>query len=184
MASRPAFETALARLGILKTLEAFDPHVAGTLPLGIDIPGSDIDILCHAPAPDRFASLLWRTYAGFTDFSLRQWRGNGRPIITTFEAEGWPFEIFGSPQPVAEQLGWRHFKVERRLLAQGNSAFRDKVMALRHVGAKTEPAFAQVLGLEGDPYQALLDLEILDDAGLRKRLAAAGYLGGASLRAH
>jgi len=36
----------------MRALAEFDPHLAGTLPLGLDLPTSDLDILCHAAEPD------------------------------------------------------------------------------------------------------------------------------------
>jgi hypothetical protein len=58
-----------------------------------------------------------------------------------------------------EQTAWRHFLVERRLLELGGPVFRAAVACERAHGMKTEPAFAAVLRLEGDPYRALLYLE-------------------------
>lgn len=160
--ARPGWGEALRRTGVMDVLAPFDPHVAGTPPLGLDVAGSDIDILCHAPDAAVFAEHLWSAFGAEADFAIRQWTGDDRPVIASFTAEGWPFEIFGSPRPVAEQAGWRHFLIEQRLLDQGGEPFRARIMALRHGGMKTEPAFAQALGLAGDPYAALL---ALDDAG-------------------
>ena len=50
--------------------------------------------------------------------------------------------------------------VEDKLLAQHGEAFRQQIVSLKRQGYKTEPAFALALGLEGDPYLALLTLEV------------------------
>ncbi len=170
--TRPAYTEALAQSGVLARLAPFDPHVAGTPPLGLDLPDSDIDILCHAPDPQAFAAAVWAACRDLPGFAMWQWQGRDRPVVAQFQFAGWLFELFGQGRPVAEQLGWRHFQIERRLLALGGEPLRTAVMACRHAGAKTEPAFAQVLGLAGDPYAALLTLEALDDAGLRARIGA------------
>ena len=49
--------------------------------------------------------------------------------------------------------------IEYKLLQKGGHLFRRRVMELKTRGIKTEPAFALVLGLQGDPYEALLTLE-------------------------
>lgn len=170
--TRPAYTKALADSGVLTLLAAFDPHVAGTPPLGLDLPDSDIDILCHAPDPQVFAAAVWEFCRDQPGFALWQWQGSDRPVVARFHCAGWLFELFGQARPIAEQLGWRHFAIERRLLALGGEPLRAAVMARRHAGAKTEPAFAQVLGLNGDPYAALLTLEQLDDAALCARIGA------------
>ncbi len=170
--TRPAYTEALVHSAVLARLVAFDPHVAGTPPLGLALPGSDIDILCHAPDPQVFAAAVWAAYSDMSGFAMWQWQGSDRPVVARFHCAGWLFELFGQARPVAEQLGWRHFAIERRLLALGGQPLRTVVMARRHAGAKTEPAFAQVLGLAGDPYAALLTLEGLDDDTLRARIGA------------
>lgn len=172
---RPGYRQALQATRLLDLLHPYDPHVAGTPPLGLDLPSSDIDILCHAADTIAFTRVVWEALAGMTGFSMHQWTGGGRPVVAAFKAQGWSFEIFASLQPVAEQAGWQHFLVERRLLALGGELFRSRVMHHRQVGSKTEPAFAAALGLAGDPYQALLQLQRQSDGDLAAILAAAGY---------
>ncbi len=156
---------------MLALLDGCDPRVVGTPPLGLDIATSDIDIVCHAPAPDRLAERLWPALSMRAGFGCHQWISAGRPLIVRFEAEGWPFEIFASPSPVDDQPGWRHFAVERRLLDLGGAVLHADVLARRRAGAKTEPAFAAALQLPGDPYRALLDLARTGDAHLTALLA-------------
>jgi hypothetical protein len=170
------YRQAIDRLGILDVLRNCDPHVAGTLPLGIDVPGSDIDILCHAADAEAFTQLVWSAFGQQAGFSIRQWTGKERPVIAAFEAHGWAFELFGHPSPVPVQRGWRHFEVERRLLALGGAPFRHAVMERRRQGAKTEPAFADSLHLEGDPYTALLEIHSCDDGRLSRLLAECGFV--------
>lgn len=166
---------ALDRTGLLRHLAAFDVRVAGTFPLGIDVPGSDIDLLCHAPDPAVFARAVWQACSGYEGFALHQWTHEDCPVIAGFTADGLPFEVFGQALPVERQHGWRHFTVEQRLLALGGLALREAVMAARRTGAKTEPAFAQVLGLPGDAYAALDGLADADGKVLHDVLDAAGF---------
>jgi hypothetical protein len=170
------YRQAMDRLGILDVLRDHDPHIAGTLPLGIDVPGSDIDILCHAPDAHAFVRLVRTVFGSQAGFSIRQWTGEERPVIASFEAHGWTFELFGHPSPVRLQRGWRHFEIERRLLALGGAPFRHAVMERRRRGAKTEPAFADSLHLKGDPYATLLEIHPLDDRQLSRLLAESGFV--------
>jgi hypothetical protein len=169
------YRQTIDRLRILDVLRDCDPRIAGTLPLGIDVPGSDIDILCHAADADAFTQLVWSAFGDRTGFSIRQWTGEERPVIASFDVDGWAFELFGHPSPVPLQRGWRHFEIERRLLALGGAAFRHAVMERRHRGAKTEPAFADSLRLTGDPYTALLEIHACDDGQLSRLLAESGF---------
>ncbi|MFB6462945.1 DUF4269 domain-containing protein [Bradyrhizobium tunisiense] len=164
------YEAAIDSSGVLQALLAFDPRVVGTLPLGLAVRGSDVDIVCHAFDPVAFSEVIWRRYQDCDDFLLYQWTSAGRPVIARFAWGGWPFEIFGAQRSVDEQQGWLHFEIERRLLALDDGRLRDAVIGLRSRGAKTEPAFAAVLGIGGDPYRGLLDLVHETDDQLRVRL--------------
>jgi len=168
----------LARSGLIESLAAHDARIAGTLPLGIDVPGSDVDILCHAPEPDRFAERVWNLCCEFEGFALYRWVRRRRPVIAKFAIDGLAFELFGDPRPIDEQDGWRHFVVERRLLAIGGAVLRQAVLERRASGAKTEPAFADALRLEGDPYAAMTRLSASSDAALEDCLNRAGLPDG------
>ena len=169
--TRPHYLDALQKVGVLSSLARFDPRVAGTPPLGLDLPDSDIDVLCHAPDPKDFALAVWAAFGNHPGFAARQWVSGGRPVIANFEAEGWTFELFGSRQPTEEQIGWRHFRIEQRLLSIGGEALRTLIMDERRKGLKTEPAFAAVLHLSGNPYEALLGLETWSDEALADLLS-------------
>lgn len=85
---------------------------------------------------------------------------------------GWEIELFCQKIATDHQWGVRHFRVQARLLALGPD-LKEAVMRLKREGLKTEPAFAKVLLLSGDPYVALLELESLGDAQLLEVIAAA-----------
>ncbi|WP_421997951.1 DUF4269 domain-containing protein [Reyranella sp.] len=176
MHDRPPWHVAVLQAAILDRLQDFDPRVVGTPPLGLAVEGSDIDVVCEAGDLLAFTTAVWTGFAEQEGFSVRQWRGEGRPVVARFCAHGWPFEIFGAARPVEEQAGWRHFTVERRLLALGGERLRSAVMAYRASGLKTEPAFAAALGLQGDPYAALLTLYDCPDRSM-PRLPGGGTGG-------
>jgi len=175
MNERPTYQEALRRTGLLGVLAPFDPHVVGTLPLGVARPDSDIDIVCSATDLPAAVGLIWKHFGESESFAVHQWSAKGRPVTATFEAYGWPFEIFISSAPVQDQAGWRHFEVERRLLSLGGPAFRTAICVLRAVSVKTEPAFACVLKLEGDPYAVLYDLFSASNDQLTAVLGAQGF---------
>lgn len=172
---RVPFRQAVAESGVLSALDAFDPHLAGTPPLGIDIATSDIDFLCAYADAEAFTAAVVSAFADKQAFTISQWHAQPRAIVARFYAAGWEFEIFAQAAPVTHQPGWRHFLVEQRMLQLGGLPLCDAVVRAKLAGLKTEPAFAQVLGLSGDPYEALLVLETQSDDVLRELLARAGF---------
>jgi hypothetical protein len=147
--------------GIMQKLSAYTPVLAGTIPIGIDIEGSDLDILCCYDDSEIFASYLTQTFSGCNGFSIRISEINGiESIIANFYIDGFEIEVFGQNIPVTQQYGYRHMVIEHQILEEKGEGFRQKVIALKQQGLKTEPAFAQLLGLEGNPYEALLDYKM------------------------
>lgn len=162
---------AIEELGILRDLARFDATLVGTIPIGIDEPDSDLDIICHASDAAAFAAELGRLYGSAPDFRLAS---AGAVTVAGFCRGGERFEVFGQDLPVREQAGFRHMVVEWRLLELGGDRLRREIRRLRRAGAKTEPAFAAALGLTGDPYQRLLELFGASDGDLLVLLRAAG----------
>lgn len=173
--ARPPYAEALRDCGVLDALAEFDPHVAGSPPLRLDLPTSDIDILCCAPDAEAFTGAAWTAFSEHAEFAVRQRLDAGRAVVASFLCRGWTIEIFADPAPVAAQAGWRHFQVEQRLLRLAGERLRSAVMRRRRAGAKTEPAFAAALGLPGDPYASLLELAQRRDDDLLAILARAGF---------
>jgi hypothetical protein len=149
-------------------LRDYYPVLAGTIPLGIDVDGSDLDVICQADDLEAFAGCVRAAYGSCEGFRLRRKSINGLPtVIASFHAYGFPVEIFAQPLPVTEQNAYRHMQVEARLLAIGGDEARRAIHRLKAQGMKTEPAFAQYFGLRGDPYRVLLELAKLDEITLR-----------------
>jgi len=146
---------------ILSLLQPFDPILIGTFPLDIAIDTSDLDIACHCPNHDEFISWITKCFGGLKDFSIKQTFISGQnATIANFAIEGFAIEIFGQNFPVKLQNGYRHMIIENGILNQKGEDFRQQIIALKKQGFKTEPAFAQLLGLSGDPYEALLHYKI------------------------
>jgi hypothetical protein len=165
--------TLLVDLGILTMLREFDPVVVGTIPLDIDLPSSDIDIICEVASADKqaFEQLLRTHYGHLPDFRVATVASREAPaIVSSFRYLETEVEVFGQALPTTQQYAFRHLVVEHAVLRAGGDAWRDAVRHLKAQGLKTEPAFAELLGLPGDPYEALLTLEDLTPAELSTRL--------------
>ncbi len=50
--------------------------------------------------------------------------------------------------------------IDAKLLKKFDASFKNKIIELKKNGYKTEPAFAKVLELKGNPYLALLEYEV------------------------
>ncbi|QIL76616.1 DUF4269 domain-containing protein [Hymenobacter sp. HDW8] len=154
--------TTLQRLGILTALHDFDPVLAGTIPLDIDISSSDLDVLCAVSAAKvpSFLQLLNAHYAHLPEFALGQKPINDRAsVVCRFRYADFEIEIFGQDCPTEAQHAFRHMVVEDLVLQAGGGAWRTAVCQLKVQGLKTEPAFATLLQLRGNAYEALLELE-------------------------
>lgn len=148
--------------------------LAGTFPLDLAVAGSDLDILVQADDPASLGPVLDGAFGREAGYGRRMVDvADGPALVACFTLDGLPVEIFAHPLPVEQQTGWRHMLVEARLLALAPT-LRPALRALKAAGLKTEPAFARLLGLPGDPYQALLDLETGTDQDLLDLLSQRG----------
>ncbi|MBY0218532.1 DUF4269 domain-containing protein [Paenibacillus illinoisensis] len=153
----------LLQSGLFSILEAYTPYPAGTVPIDIDIPGSDLDILCEASDLNAFEMAVTQHFSGMKHFSCERGTGLGMDIISaymtcSFQIKDWPLEIYAQSLPVNKQNAYLHMLVEWELLQLWGAEGHDEIRRLKWGGLKTEPAFAAVLGLQGDPYEELLHL--------------------------
>lgn len=153
---------------ILYHLQNFKPVLTGTLPLDLFVPGkSDLDIIIQSDRLQILEQTLLGLFANKKKLTTKFMMVRKRPtLLCRFVQQDFQIEIFCQPVPVKQQLAYRHMVIEHWLLSTQGAAFRKKIVELKLSGVKTEPAFAQVLGLEGDPYEALLQYE--HDEAFRK----------------
>lgn len=158
----------LQDLRILEELKNYHPIVVGTIPINLQTEQSDIDIICEVHDFSEFAQKLLQSYGKKADFQISERIVLNVPRIkANFSHDGLELELFGQPVPTLQQNGFRHMIVEHRLLQMAGENAREDIRLLKKNGIKTEPAFAQYFHLEGDPYEALLDLFYKSDDELR-----------------
>jgi len=168
---RPGYETIIDDLKLLLRLQKFSPVLIGTPPLGIATDESDIDIACGAHDLQAFIDFTWREFGHHEQYvGAEQQHLDAPAAVVQFYYRQWFVEIFCQQIDTLEQAGVRHFCIEKRLLDL-EPRLGQMVMELKRSGTKTEPAFSSLLKLEGDPYDAILELEKLSDEELRKLLA-------------
>jgi hypothetical protein len=152
--------TVLERNGILQKLRSYSPILAGTIPLNIDIEESDLDILCCFSDVDQFVRDIRQEFSACTAFKIRTTTISGHTsVVAVFFVDDFAVEVFGQGIPTTSQMAYRHLVIEHKILTERGEQFREKIVELKRSGYKTEPAFAKLLGLDGDPWQAILGYE-------------------------
>ena len=153
---RQLYEVLLTH-GIMTRLQEFTPVLVGTFPLDISIENSDVDIACFCETIEGIQAVVQRNFSRWTSFSDAVFDLRGQlSYVANFQVDGWEIELFAQTIPVDQQYGYRHLLIEHALLVKNGQMFKEKVVELKRQGLKTEPAFAQLLGLTGDPYEELL----------------------------
>lgn len=147
----------LVEYKILTFLQKFDPILVGTIPINIDIESSDLDIICYSHDRNEFVKCVENNFSNFKDFYIRESHMSDREaVIAGFNIDNFEIEIFCQDIPTQQQNAYRHMLIEYKILCEKGEAFRQKIIDLKQQGYKTEPAFAIMLGLTGDPYLELL----------------------------
>ncbi|MEC4113381.1 DUF4269 domain-containing protein [Myroides pelagicus] len=142
---------------VMQILAIHDPVLIGTYPIDIAIASSDLDICCTYQDKVSFISLVNRYFGHYPGYQVREKQACGEAaVVVGFFIGTYEVELFAQSIPVESQNGYRHMLVEHQLLVQQGEAFKQAIIALKEAGLKTEPAFAKLLNLQGDPYEALL----------------------------
>ncbi len=162
---RSAFAN-LQEARVLETLRDYNPVLVSTVCLDIDIESSDLDIICEAMDLNAFAAFLTSAFGSFRRFTVRHSTSQESAVIAQFFHDDWEYEVFAQRIPVERQNAFRHLVQIDRVLSCGGESCRKKIRALKRAGMKTEPALATLLGLDGNPYRAVLALEALSDEEL------------------
>ena len=147
----------LLELQIFTSLQEYNPILTGTIPIEIDLPNSDVDIICECNDHLSFAKNLKEMFEKHTDFQI--WTntyGGVKATVANFSYKKERIEIFGQNIPTDQQNSYQHLLIERKILEEKGLEFKNQVIEFKKSGLKTEPAFAKLLHLEGDPYAALL----------------------------
>jgi len=156
---KKAFEVLNENL-ILQKLSEFKPILIGTIPININIASSDLDIACYWKSKADFIETITKNFSKEKEFQIQERKISGlNSIVANFLIANFKIEIFGQNIPVQEQFGFRHMIIEAKILEEKGEDFRQKIIELKKQGIKTEPAFAQLLDLKGNPYEALLNLK-------------------------
>ncbi|MBN8234138.1 DUF4269 domain-containing protein [Halobacillus kuroshimensis] len=143
-------------LNIAAQFKENHPVICGTIPLGIDLDESDVDVIMQA----KDLSLLikkWKClYGDFSNFKTAEKYIRGRKIAkANFRYGGLEWELFAQNQPVTEQNAWLHMFIEYCILREDPS-LKLIILQKKKDGFSTEAAFCDQLEIEGDPYEGLL----------------------------
>ena len=151
---RAAYAT-MTRWRVLDRLTGFDPALVSTVCVRVDLPESDLDVICELTDRAAFEERVRSVFGAAPGFAVTGRATTPPSCVARFDAAAFPVEIFAEARPVEEQYAWRHLTAMARLLAD-RPALRPAVRRLKRRGLSTEEAFADSLDLDGDPYEALL----------------------------
>lgn len=147
----------LTKYRIFEVLKRYSPVLAGTVPIEIDVEGSDLDVICKVKDKAEFEKFLIKIFKDFHPKIKKSNINNEDSLVCNFELEEFPIEIFAQNKPTTQQNAYLHMIAEYQILQEKGEEFKQKIIDLKKKGIKTEPAFGLLLGLE-NPYEDLLKL--------------------------
>ncbi|MFD1769147.1 DUF4269 domain-containing protein [Sphingobacterium suaedae] len=151
----------LTKHQIMPILRRYDAVLVGTIPLDIAIPSSDLDVLCSVADFTAFQAYVQTQMGHHPDFKITHAYVRGvESVFVNFRVENFAVEVFAQHMPVKRQHGFLHLIKEYEILTRCGQDFKQKIIDLKRAGIKTEPAFAQLLQISGDPYEGLLKYEV------------------------
>ncbi|HCN48177.1 MAG TPA: DUF4269 domain-containing protein [Chryseobacterium sp.] len=145
---------------IIKKLEKYDPKLVGSIPLQINTQTSDVDLICCYNNHASFIEDITSKFCHQKNFSITNSKEYGEETITiNFDLSGFHLEIFSQKTQTTNQLAYRHLILEEKILNEYGENFKNKIIELKQIGMKTEPAFCKLLKISGNPYFEILKLE-------------------------
>ncbi len=157
-------DSIIEELGLLVKLSHYEVCVVSTVHAGLDLAGSDIDIVGSYFKQSEFVSDL-RTLNNVG--SVADINVSNDYVVCSFIVDHFKFEIYGSDTPVCEQHGYLHYCLMLRLVAIGGKKFQQAIRHYKQQGLKTEPSIARYFNLCGDPYQSVLTLNQYTDGEIK-----------------
>lgn len=157
-----AYKT-LTKYYVWEKLTDFSPLLAGTIPIAIDINNSDLDVTCCFNDVAVFITTLKKEFSHYKGFTIRTPKEVApayKTVVCNFTLDDFEIEIFGQNRNSEEQNAYRHMLIEYQILEKEGEQFRQQIIALKKEGYKTEPTFAKLLGLKGNPYDMLLEYKV------------------------
>lgn len=140
---------------IFQILAEFSPEFVGSIPIGVDLPHSDIDIICELKPS--ILNII-ESFSSYPNYHLSEKvLGNVPSLICRFRLGSEKVEIVAQNLPTKKQIAYLHMIIEEKILKDKGETFRLSVLEKKKEGKNTEAAFAELLGLEGDPYSSLLE---------------------------
>ena len=151
-------------LNLFSILKNFDPALVSTVCVNLHTSESDLDIICQLTNESLFESTVKKNFRTKANFQI--WKRSNGAIVAKFDTNIFPIEIFAADKAIEQQYAWRHLNMMHRVLTI-EPKIREKVRELKKQGISTEEAFAKILALEGDPYDAFLSLEKKSDQEIK-----------------
>ncbi|WP_096187870.1 DUF4269 domain-containing protein [Evansella halocellulosilytica] len=149
---------AITSLELMNDLVQYTPVLCGTIPINIHLTNSDLDIIFEVQE-DQFSTFeksVHRLYGHYDHFKVKHMTIRHTPVFkANFHFGGFEFELFAQPISVTKQRAYQHMVVEHALLNLFPE-LKERIIELKENGYKTEPAFAQALNIQGDPYDELI----------------------------
>jgi len=143
---------------IFDKLKEYNPILTGTFPININIEKSDLDIILEADDLVKAQEFIINEFHNQKNFEILFSKINDvDSLVCNFTIEEFPVELFAQNVPTKLQNAYRHMIIEYDILEQEGEEFRKQIINLKEKGWKTEPAFAELLGLKGNPYLELLN---------------------------
>ena len=142
---------------IFDKLKEYNPILTGTFPININIKNSDLDIILESDDLMRAKDFIINEFQNQKEFDIQFCKINDiDSLVCNFILEEFPIELFAQNVPTKLQNAYRHMVKEYEILEKEGEEFRKQIIDLKEKGWKTEPAFAKLLELKGNPYVELL----------------------------